>query len=324
MIYLLTPNSTKKRANPHIPFSENTLKNPFKELYRFSRDLSNLTPVRKRGNRGAGKRFPSVLNEKIKSTTCDFSQKRVSLLKDLFKSGGHVGHRPLKLPLSRFWYPPTSRYLIGDRNKMGIINPIVTTEQTAKGLYMAASILSKKGHILVIDTRGEISPLTSLLENNSNKIPSLLSFSGDRWLGGTLTNWDSISKMIRRCAQISKKFDKFLTENRIHLPRYEKMRQAYPGFLKIQRREINLRLKGRPDLLLIINPNENRHIVEEAKRLSIPVVGFVDSNTDSTHLTVAIPINGNCAIWSNNFITTLINLTTCLSPHPNLYPSKEG
>lgn len=242
--------------------------------------------------------------------------------KRLVQSGGHIGHRPLKLSLSRVCYPAISSSLIGERGDGAVINPSITLEQTAKGLFLAASVLRQNGHILVIDTRGETSPTKGLIENCNRKIPPFLSFSGNRWVGGSLTNWGSISQMIRRSAQISHRFEAFLKANRIHLPRYDKIRQAYPGFLASGRGGVQLRLTGQPDLLVVVNPNENRHVVEEAKTLKIPVVALVDSNTNLSHITVPIPVNPNPMLWSNHIVTTLIDVATSLSSRQKAWHHK--
>lgn len=234
-------------------------------------------------------------------------------LKSLLQSGGHVGHKPLNLSLSRICYPAMSDSLIGGRGKGAIINPSATLRGTARGLYAAASVLRHKGQILIIDTRGEISPTKGLAENCNRDIPRFLSFSGNRWIGGSLTNWGSISQMIYRSAQISRKFDSFLRANRIQLPRYEKIKEAYPGFLALSGGGVQLRLTRQPDLLFLTNPNENRHVIEEARTLKIPVVALVDSNTDLLNITIPIPINSNSTVWSNQIITTLIDLATSLS-----------
>ena len=239
-------------------------------------------------------------------------------LKRLIQSSGHLGHRPLKISLSRICYPAASSLLIGERGRGAVLNPSITLEQTAKGLFLGASVLRRKGKILIIDTRGEISSMDGLIERYNRKIPVSLSFSGNRWVGGSLTNWSSISEMIGRSAQISHKFQAFLERNRIHLPRYEKMKQAYPGFLHSTRNGTQLRFTRQPDLLLIINPNENRHVIEEAGTLKIPVVALVDSNTDLSNITIPIPINYNAPLWSNAIVNILIDLATSLS-----IPSKE-
>ncbi len=241
---------------------------------------------------------PSLLNKKSKDLW----------LKAFLKDGGHMGHKPLKLPISRLWYPHMGNFIIGDRNKVALINSPLTLKQAIKGLYLSSTVLRRQGHILIIDTRGETSSLSGLVKSSNYKIPAALSFSGSRWMGVSLTNWDSISIMVRRCAQISKQFDGFLAHNRIHIPRYEKMREAYPGFIKT-----SLCFKRSPDLLWVINPTENRHIIQEANRLNIPIIGLVDSNTDLSNITIPIPIKTNTLFQSNKLITTLLTLSNSLS-----------
>jgi small subunit ribosomal protein S2 len=191
---------------------------------------------------------------------------------------------------------------------VALIDSPLTLKQAIKGLYLSSTVVRRQGHILIIDTRGETSSMSGLVKSSNYKIPTALSFSGSRWMGGSLTNWDSISIMVRRCAQISKQFDGFLAQNRIHIPRYEKMREAYPGFIKT-----SLCFKRGPDLLWVINPTENKHIIQEANRLNIPIIGLVDSNTDLSNITIPIPINTNTLFQSNKLITTLLALSNSLS-----------
>lgn len=236
-----------------------------------------------------------------------------SWMRLLFGSGSHVGHRPLKAPPSRLWYPSNADYLIGERAGGMTIDSTKTIQQTARGMHLATSVLRNKGHIMVIDTRGEYSPMWHLVDRSGGEIPPLLSFSGVKWMGGSLTNWESIAKMICRYAHIYTQFDRFILRNRIHLPRYDKMEKAYPGFLQMGEREARLRLKRRPDLLVIMNPNENRHIIEESHRLNIPVIGLTDSSIDSSQITVPIPTNSESLLWSTKLVTMLINISVAVS-----------
>lgn len=233
-------------------------------------------------------------------------------IKLLFESDSHVGHRPLKAPPSRLWYPSNASFLIGERGGGITIDCDKTLQQTAKGMHLATSILRNNGHIMIVDTRGDCSPMWHLIERNGGEIPPMLSFSGEKWMGGSLTNWESIAKMISRYAHSYAKFDEFIRRNPIHLPRYDKMEKAYPGFLQMGRKEARLRLKRRPDLLIIINPDENRHVVEECHRLNIPVVALTDSSTDPSQITIPIPINSDSLFWSNKIVTTLISISIAL------------
>ena len=295
-------------------------------------------------------RWPSSASAEYRAANEPLAIERVPQnlwLTPIFNYGGHLGHKSTKVPISRAWLPPMGDYLVGNRNRVAVINSHLALERAAKGLYLSATVLRRKGHILVVDTRGEASPLPNLIENSNHRIPTSISFSGPRWIGGTLTNWTSISVMVRRCAQISKQFDSIVTQNRTHIPRYEKMRDAFPGFIKtsclyngkkqvldplkktgklffpeteekadedlFKFHKARLRFKRRPDLLWILNPNENRHVIEEAERLSIPTIGIVDSNTDLSSVTVSIPANDNGSFLVNRLITILITLSEASS-----------
>lgn len=236
----------------------------------------------------------------------------ISWINLLFQSGSHVGHRPLKVPPSRLWYPSNADYLVGEREGGIAVDCCQTLLQTAKGMHLATSVLRNGGHIMVIDTRGEYSPMWHLIERSGGEIPPTLSFSGVKWMGGSLTNWESIAKMISRYAHIYTKFNSFIFKNRIHLPPYHKMEKAYPGFLYMGKREMRLRLKKRPDLLVMINPSENSHIIEEGSRLNIPIIALMDSSMDSSQITIPIPVNSDSLFWSTKLVTTLIKISAVL------------
>lgn len=245
----------------------------------------------------------------------------------LVKRGGHIGHSVSSILQSRSKYPLSSQLLLGRRERLDLICPSSSAHQAAYGLYLIARVLRQGGHLLLIDTRGEASCLHRFIEAQGRSLPSSISFVGQHWVGGTLTNWSNISKVIRRCAEISNQFDSFLVSNRLHLPRYEKMMRSYPGLLQTLSTASQLtpkttntpmigrsrvKLTGCPDLLLVINPAENRSIIRESKILGIPIVGVVASNDSLDGITAPVPANPTSLLWPDSFGIYAIQLAISL------------
>jgi small subunit ribosomal protein S2 len=245
----------------------------------------------------------------------------------LTRKGGHIGHNAASTLQPRLRHPLSSQLLLGKRGRGDVACPSLSVDQAAKGLHLIARVLQHGGHVLLLDTRGEASALQRFVEARASLLPPSLSFGGQHWVGGTLTNWNTISKMVFRCAQISNQFDTFLMSNRVHLPRYEKMRRSYLGFLQhnkmygnkkgvsIENKQMagngyadDVKLTGHPDLLLVINPAENRQIIRESERLGIPVVGVVDSNDNLRGITVPVLINPGSLLQPDGFAIRAVQL----------------
>ena len=242
----------------------------------------------------------------------------------LVKRGGHIGHTVPSILQPRSKYPLSSQLLLGRREKLDLVCPFSSGHQASYALHLTARVLRRGGHVLLIDTRGEASCLQRFVETQARSLPSSISFVGQHWVGGTLTNWSNISKVVRRCAEISNQFDSFLVSNRLHLPRYEKMMRSYPGLLqpllttsqstpkRVSSCKSRVKLTGCPDLLLVINPAENRGIVRESERLGIPIVGVVASNDSLDGITVPVPVNPTSLLWPDSFGVYAIQLAASL------------
>ena len=268
--------------------------------------------------------FPSLSRTQYSLNQSHYYVVRAKKALSLTKRGGHIGHNAASTLQRRLRHPLSSQLLLGKRGRGDIACPSISVDQAARGLHLIARVLQHGGHVLLLDTRGETSPLQRFMEAQASFLPPSLSFGGQHWVGGTLTNWNTISKTVFRCAQISNQFDTFLMSNRVHLPRYEKMRKSYLGFLQhyrnkrnhsVENRQIvkssymdDVKLTGYPDLLLVINPAENRQIIKESERLGIPVVGVVDSNDNLRGITVPVLINPGSLLQPDSFAIRAVQL----------------
>ena len=249
----------------------------------------------------------------------------------LIKTGGHLGRRPYKVPTPRLRHSFIDKFLLGSRQKLMLINTYFTVKETNKGLLLASKILRNRGRLLIVDTRGDISPFLETIEQGLHTVPSAISFSGSRWIGGTVSNWKMISQMVYQYSDISRQYDDFLSQNDIQSSRYRKMKASYPGFLENKNNHIMVRLNKNPDLIFVVNPNESRHIIREAGALKIPVIALVDSNTNLDGINIPIPVNYDTMFWVYHCVNTLVRLASHLQvskktglPPIRLYPFKKS
>ena len=230
----------------------------------------------------------------------------------LIKTGGHLGRRPYKVPTPRLRHSFIDTFLLGSRDNLMLINTSLTIQQTTRGLLLAAKILRHQGKLLIVDTRGDISPFLDVIEKGLYMIPSVISFSGSRWVGGTVSNLKMISGMVSQYGHISRQFYHFLSENEIQNARYRKMKASYPGLLGKGKGDVMVRLRKKPDLVFVVNPNESRHIIREADALKIPVIALVDSNTNLEGIKIPIPVNYDTTLWVYHCVNTLVRLAHCV------------
>ena len=197
-------------------------------------------------------------------------------MKELLEAGIHFGHQVNK------WNPKMQTYLYGERNGIHIID----LQQTAPLLHSALNVLrdiaSSGGRILFVGTKRQAQKIVAETAVECGQY-----FVNHRWLGGTLTNWNTISNSIVRL----KKHDETLNNEETGLTKKELV-----GLTR-QRDKLNLSLGGikemggRPDALFVIDTNKEKIAVNEAVVLGIPIVAILDSNSDPDGVDYPIPGN---------------------------------
>jgi len=239
-------------------------------------------------------------------------------LYDNFKTGIPISHKSINLSKKKYWHPLMSDFLLGIRHKTAIFNSQIIKKSILRAFYMIALVLKNNGHILIINTNQEYSHLArnlsfltlqkksniftgsqSLVNKYTHLYTGNISYCAYKWVGGTLTNWKQISKSVLTFAKFSERCENFLIRNNIDFPRYKKIKTYFQGLLrKKSTGQTTLAFYEKPDLIFLINPNENRNVIMEATKLHIPIVAFVESNTDIKGITYPIPVN----IYSISFI----------------------
>ena len=217
-------------------------------------------------------------------------------IEDLLESGVHFGHNV------RRWNPKMKEYIYGVRNNIHIFDLRITVELLNTALTKIHETVQKSGKILFVGTKKQCGDTVKELANINNNF-----YVNKRWLGGTLTNWKTISNSIKRLDEI----EAFLNDNN------SSKNLSKKELLDISREKDKLdlniggirKLSGKPDLLIIFDVLKDKIAVLEAKKLNIPVVGIVDSNADPDLVDYVIPGNDDALrsinLYKNYFIDTI-------------------
>ncbi|MEN0066281.1 MAG: 30S ribosomal protein S2 [Myxococcota bacterium] len=198
-------------------------------------------------------------------------------LRDLLQAGVHFGHQ------TRRWSPKMRPYIYGAKNGIHIID----LQQTAKGLIGASRFLTQTvghgGSVLFVGTKRAAREIVAEEAQRAQMF-----WVNNRWLGGTLTNWQTVKKSIERLVQLERardegRFDVLTKKEALGANRdIEKMNKNLGGIKG---------MKGLPSVLFIIDPKKEHIAVKEATTLGIPVVALCDTNCDPTGIQYVIPGN---------------------------------
>jgi len=196
--------------------------------------------------------------------------------KNLLSTGAHFGH------VTRKWHPSYAPYILMERNGVHIIN----LEETLSGLKKAQDFLSKivkkNGEVLFVGTKKQAK---DIVQQEADRCGMF--YVVERWLGGTLTNYSTIKKSIKRLQLLEKEGSSIyqdLTKKEIQMLNRERVKLAD------QHRGIK-DMRRVPDVLVVVDANFESTAVQEAIRLEIPVIAIVDSNTDPSIVSHVIPAN---------------------------------
>ena len=212
-------------------------------------------------------------------------------IKDLLQAGVHFGHQ------QRFWNPKMDKYIFDTRKKISIINLEITQEHLSAAASKVEDICSKGNKILFVGTKRSAS---KTIKEEASQIG--LPYVDKRWLGGTLTNWKTIRGSIRRLIDIeemisSGRIEKLIKKEAVEIQKeYSKLKASVGGIKD---------MKGLPDAIFVVDVKYEKIAVLEAKKMGIPVIGIVDTNSDPDGIDTIIPANDD-AIRSIRLITNVI------------------
>ena len=197
-------------------------------------------------------------------------------MRQLIEAGAHFGHH------TRRWNPKMASYLFGVRNNVHIIDLQQTVPMLQRALEAARDVAASGGRVLFVGTKRQAAKPVAESAKRCGQY-----FVNHRWLGGMLTNWKTISNSIRRLRELDEQVNaetSGLTKKELlNLTRErDKLERALGGIKE---------MGGLPDALFVIDTNKEAIAVDEARRLGIPVIAIVDSNSDPTNIKFPIPGN---------------------------------
>ena len=195
---------------------------------------------------------------------------------DLLGTGAHFGH------VTRKWNPNFKPHILLEKNGVHIINLESTIEGFNKASAFVKEIISKNGEILFVGTKKQAQ---DIVQQEADKCSMF--YIVERWLGGTLTNFSTIKKSIKRLKMLEKEGSNLyenLTKKETQMLNRERVKLAD------QHRGIK-DMRRLPDAVIVVDGQYEATAILEAKRLSIPVIAIVDSNTDPSKVDYPIPAN---------------------------------
>ena len=197
-------------------------------------------------------------------------------MRQLLEAGAHFGHQAHR------WNPKMGSYIFGARNGIHVIDLAQTVPALQRALQAISDTVASGGRVLFVGTKRQASDAIAQAARDCAQY-----FVNSRWLGGTLTNWKTISASIARL----RKVDETLTSGGAGLTKKERL------LLTREKSKLDKALGGIkdmggvPNLLFVIDTNKEQLAIKEARRLGIPVVAIVDTNCDPDGITHVIPAN---------------------------------
>ena len=214
-------------------------------------------------------------------------------IKDLLDAGVHFGHKTNR------WNPKMSEFLFGHRNGIHIIDLQKTVQLFNEALKVVKSFAEEGTTILFVGTKRQASDIIEKYAKSCNQY-----FINKRWLGGMLTNWDTIQNSISRLKKIED-----ILENQINSYTKKEILKFQNTSEKLNKAIGGIKeLTKKPDLLFIIDTNKEFLAVKEANKTEIPIVAVLDSNSSPEGIDYPIPGNDD-AIRSIEFYCNAISET---------------
>jgi small subunit ribosomal protein S2 len=202
-------------------------------------------------------------------------------MRQLLEAGVHFGHQAHR------WNPKMGQYIFGTRNNIHIVDLAQTVPMLHRALQAVSDTVAKGGRILFVGTKRQAQDGIASAAKQSAQY-----YVNSRWLGGTLTNWKTISGSISRLRKLDEMLSSgetggYTKKERLTMQRERDKLDRSLGGIKD--------MGGVPDLLFVIDTNKEDIAIKEARRLNIPVAAIVDTNCDPAGITYAVPGNDDAS-----------------------------
>ena len=198
-------------------------------------------------------------------------------MRQLLEAGVHFGHH------TRRWNPKMEPYIFGKRNNIHIVNLEKTVPMLYEALEVIQSIAKNGGKFLFVGTKRSASDLIAQAAINCGQY-----YVNHRWLGGMLTNWETVSKSIKKLKSLEERIESgeinsLTKKEKLNIERQKEKLDLTLGGIK--------NMNGVPDAMFIIDTNKEAIAVLEANNLNIPVIAICDTNTNPSGVDYPIPGN---------------------------------
>jgi small subunit ribosomal protein S2 len=201
-------------------------------------------------------------------------------MRQLLEAGVHFGHQKHR------WNPKMEKFIFGVRNDIHILDLGQTVPALSRALQLVSDTVADGGRVLFVGTKRQAAPVVADAAKKSAQY-----YVNSRWLGGTLTNWQTISNSISRLRELEAKVadgaEGLTKKERLLLDRERERLERDLGGIKD--------LGSLPNLLFVIDTNKEENAIKEARRLGIPVIAVIDSNSDPDLVDFPIPGNDDAA-----------------------------
>ena len=217
-------------------------------------------------------------------------------IEQMLKAGVHFGHQ------TRFWNPKMENYIFGDRNKVHIINLEKTLELLKPSIDFCTQLAASNNRILFVGTKRAASRVIKEEAERCN-----MPYVNYRWLGGMLTNYKTVRASIRRLEILKTqeeegKFESLTKKEVLGIKReMDKLERSIGGIKN---------MGGLPEALFVVDVKNEKIAVSEARKMGIPIIGILDTNSDPDCVDYIIPGNDD-AIRSVSLLTRIIS-NACL------------
>jgi small subunit ribosomal protein S2 len=201
-------------------------------------------------------------------------------MRSLLEAGAHFGHQTHR------WNPKMDRYIFGARSNIHIIDLSQTMPLLHQALVEIRNVAAKGGRVLFVGTKRQASdPVAEAAKRCAQY------YMNNRWLGGTLTNWKTVSGSIARLRELDSLLESGgegrVKRELLSLQRERDKLDASLGGIKD--------MGGIPDIMFVIDTNKEAIAIQEARKLNIPIVAILDTNSDPDGITYPVPGNDDAA-----------------------------
>jgi small subunit ribosomal protein S2 len=212
-------------------------------------------------------------------------------MRSMLEAGVHFGHQ------TRFWNPKMAPYIFGHRNKIHIINLEATVPLLEEAQNFLSKLASRGGQVLFVGTKRAA---RDVIPREAERCG--MPYVSQRWLGGTLTNFATVRRSVKRLLELEAMFedgtaDRLIKKEAVKMRReHEKLEKSLGGIRNME---------GLPDALFVIDVGYEKIAVAEARKLGIPVVALVDTNNSPDGVDYVIPANDDAISAVSLFATAM-------------------